>query len=199
MELSTVWRSTRPPFHHRRLGIHPTLLDAARHNPLGVWLARIISSWLNGDTALPGHLGLGSQAFAALMRYHFPGITLPNPLLDGRTTPDPQRAPEREALIELLRAHCVLGYPDADWMARIVAEGCLGEDHLWQDLGLWAREDLSSLLQHAFTPLASRNVNDMKWKKFFYKQLCEAAEISLCRAPSCDACRDYDRCFGPER
>jgi NifQ. len=40
--------------------------------------------------------------------------------------------------------------------------------------------------------------SDMKWKKFIYKQLCEAEGLYVCRAPSCEVCKDYDQCFGKE-
>ncbi|MFM8444786.1 MAG: nitrogen fixation protein NifQ, partial [Methylococcus sp.] len=33
------------------------------------------------------------------------------------------------------------------------------------------------------------------WKKFLYKQLCEAEGIYVCRAPSCGECVDYADCF----
>jgi nitrogen fixation protein NifQ len=38
----------------------------------------------------------------------------------------------------------------------------------------------------------------MKWKKFFYKQLCDRAEVKMCPAPSCQVCNDYQNCFGSE-
>jgi nitrogen fixation protein NifQ len=38
----------------------------------------------------------------------------------------------------------------------------------------------------------------MKWKKFLYRQLCLEEGIYVCRAPSCEVCKDYDLCFGPE-
>ncbi|MEO5349943.1 MAG: nitrogen fixation protein NifQ [Magnetococcus sp. YQC-3] len=193
-DLLPVGRS-RPP---RQFGLYSVLSGAARYSPTGEWLARIISSWLAGETVLPAHLGLGRPALLDLLGYHFPGIVLPDDYPRGCATIDASRAPEREALLELFLDNSSLRAPDAHWLAQIVAAGCLGEDHLWQDLGLWSRNDLSSLLLYGFAPLARRNVRDMKWKKFFYKQLCEAAEIPLCRAPSCEACRDYAGCFGPE-
>ena len=58
-------------------------------------------------------------------------------------------------------------------------------DHLWQDLGLPARGELTALMRRNFPTLAARNVKDMKWKRFLYKQLCEAEGIYTCRAPSC--------------
>ncbi len=83
-------------------------------------------------------------------------------------------------------------------MATIVATGCMAHDHLWQDLGLWSREDLTALMMRNFPTLAGQNTRNMKWKKFLYKQLCNAEGIYVCRAPSCEVCADYQACFGPE-
>ena len=83
-------------------------------------------------------------------------------------------------------------------MAEIVTTACMGGDHLWQDLGLHSREYLSRLMTENFPSLAAKNVHDMKWKKFLYKQLCEKEGINTCRSPSCEYCVDYLSCFGPE-
>jgi len=83
-------------------------------------------------------------------------------------------------------------------LAECVARACMGEDHLWHDLGLPSRAELSALLHEHFAPLAVRNVNGMRWKKFFYKQLCEQVGITVCRAPSCGVCAHYADCFGSE-
>jgi nitrogen fixation protein NifQ len=83
-------------------------------------------------------------------------------------------------------------------VAEAVALACLGDNHLWQDLQLDSRVELSALLHRWFPALAARNTQHMKWKKFFYKQLCERAEIHACRAPSCAVCTDYAQCFGAE-
>jgi len=83
-------------------------------------------------------------------------------------------------------------------VAETVALACLGDNHLWQDLQLPNRSELGALLRLWFPALAAKNVHDMKWKKFFYKQLCEREELFVCRAPSCAVCSDHDKCFGPE-
>ncbi len=54
------------------------------------------------------------------------------------------------------------------------------------------------MLAYNFPDLVARNSKDMKWKKFLYKQLCEAEGLYVCRAPSCEVCKDYQQCFGPE-
>lgn len=83
-------------------------------------------------------------------------------------------------------------------VAKTVALACLGDNHLWQDMQLASRADLSALLKHWFPALVAKNQHDMKWKKFFYKQLCEREEIFICKSPSCGVCCDYAVCFGPE-
>jgi nitrogen fixation protein NifQ len=83
-------------------------------------------------------------------------------------------------------------------LAECVARACLGDDHLWHDLGLPARSVLSDLLRTHFPRLAERNTGNMRWKKFFYLQLCEQVGIRACRAPSCGVCANYGECFGSE-
>ena len=72
------------------------------------------------------------------------------------------------------------------------------DNHLWQDMGLPNRALLSRLMAHNFPALAARNVGDMKWKKFFYRQLCEQANVPICKSPNCADCVDYRVCFGHE-
>ncbi len=81
---------------------------------------------------------------------------------------------------------------------RFVVAACAGENHLWEDMGLPDRETLSRLIRHYFPALYHKNKANMRWKKFFYKQLCDRVESRLCRAPSCGECSDYVSCFGPE-
>lgn len=57
---------------------------------------------------------------------------------------------------------------------------------------------LSCLLRENFPTLAALNTRDMKWKKFFYRQLCERAGVMICKSPNCAECCDFRACFGPE-
>ena len=83
-------------------------------------------------------------------------------------------------------------------LAAAMARACLGHDHLWHDLGLATRDELSRILYTHFPNLAALNVGRMRWKKFFYKQLCERLDVRACRAPSCGVCANMAECFGPE-
>lgn len=160
-------------------------------------MASMLASQLSGNGCMPTRLGLCVADYEAMMQLHFPGATLP---LSYMAEPgyDEQRLPEQDELRSLLLTHRDDPSPEAEWMAQIVVTGCMGNDHLWQDLGLWARKDLSLLMQDNFSGLAAKNDRDMKWKKFLYKQLCLAEGIYVCRSPSCEVCPDYAACFGPE-
>ncbi|MGE0071809.1 MAG: nitrogen fixation protein NifQ [Thiomonas sp.] len=147
--------------------------------------------------------GLDARQTRRLMRYwlndadQILGLDWPSLTWMERQEP---RADEIEDIAALL-LEAADAQRDADaarWLAQIIAAACLGDDHLWQDLRLRSRADLSLLLHGWFPALAARNVNNMKWKKFFYKQLCERAELHICKSPSCAACSDYSLCFGPE-
>lgn len=111
------------------------------------------------------------------------------------------RGDEVVDLVALLLAHAdpsTADHPERNQVAEQIAVACLGDQHLWQDLGLPSRRELSALFEHWFPALAARNSQDMKWKKFLYKQLCEREELFICKAPSCAVCTDRPVCFGPE-
>ena len=145
---------------------------------------------------MPAGLGLPLSDFLDLMDRHFPGVWI-------ATTELPmagsfEREEERQELYRLLLTYRANEDPSESWIAHMVAAGYMGADHLWQDMGLWSRRDLSALLQGNFPDLAARNDRDMKWKKFLYKQLCQEEGIYTCRSPSCEVCVDYASCFAPE-
>lgn len=180
-----------------RQHIYHDLMTCSSQSPNRVWLAQIVASWLCGDGVLPDRLGLELQAFSSLTGRCFPGYPLPERARSGNEL-DFSRMSEKQDL-EILLAQFAAGQDDeTTWLIALIVAACLGNDHLWQDLGLFSRRDLSALLAHNFPELAARNDKDMKWKKFLYKQLCEAEGLYICRAPSCEVCQDYQHCFGAE-
>ncbi|MBI5462931.1 MAG: nitrogen fixation protein NifQ [Gammaproteobacteria bacterium] len=108
------------------------------------------------------------------------------------------RTDEFDDLLRLLLDHRADAGEQTEWLAYAVASGCMGGNHLYQDMGLPDRQALSDLLNRHFTALFVKNAGNMKWKKFFYKQLCDRADVKACSAPSCQVCVDFDACFGPE-
>ncbi|OIO60235.1 MAG: hypothetical protein AUJ55_02235 [Proteobacteria bacterium CG1_02_64_396] len=162
-----------------------------------VWV-RLIASWLGGWGVLPERLGLAPADFARLNQTLLPHADLPESPLATRDAPTLNGAFEYDDLVDLLLSGREGEGIASGWMATVVARGCLGSDHLWQDLGLWSRSDLSTLMNRHFPQVAARNDKDMKWKKFLYRQLCEQEEVLICKSPSCAACADFSVCFGPE-
>lgn len=142
-------------------------------------------------------LGLSPAALTDLSNVYFPDAwrTLPAGALGTGAGSDQLEEPD---LRQLLLDHRARGAPEEHWLAAIVARRSLGANHLWQDLGLFHRDELNALMQRHFPGLKKRNGGDMKWKKFFYRQLCERDGISICKSPNCDVCDDVADCFGPE-
>ncbi|WP_320818628.1 nitrogen fixation protein NifQ [Thalassolituus sp.] len=175
------------------------------------WFAQILRSQRSGHTCLPYFLGLNPADFNWLLHKHLcpqRRSRLLNPWQQEKDNAIHQedlrqqllemRDDEWQEIRQLLRQYRA-GIADSELLiADIVAAACLGGEHLWRDLGLSSRNELSALMNVNFPRLAGTNTGDMKWKKFFYKQLCEAGGGYVCRAPSCDQCTAYDDCFGSE-
>lgn len=180
-----------------RQRLYQELMTHADGSANAVWLAQIISSWQIGEGVLPDALGLGYEVFQRLVNRHFPGCRI-KPVAASGNVLDFKRMLEKQDMEQLLRQYATSHDEASEWLIGIIVAACLGSDHLWQDLGLWSRGELTALLRHNFPELAARNDRDMKWKKFLYKQLCEAEGLYVCRAPSCEVCKDYSLCFGSE-
>jgi nitrogen fixation protein NifQ len=180
-----------------RTALHAALLalpvpPAVAGDPNRSLFASLIAGQASGFGCLPPDLGLGAERRAALLKQYFPGATLPR---FPRQLP---AIPEWEDLRKLLLQHRA-GRDDHEvWLAEILASACAGADHLWQDLGLAQRDELSQLIRHNFPGLAAANSGDMKWKKFLYRQFCAQEGIYVCPAPSCAVCKDHALCFGSE-
>jgi len=109
-----------------------------------------------------------------------------------------ERSADEACLLDLLERCTTAREPFQALLAAMIARRAQRPNHLWQDLGLRNRGELSELMRRHFKPLAARNTGDMKWKKFFYRLICADASYSLCTAPSCAECDDFEHCFGEE-
>jgi nitrogen fixation protein NifQ len=112
--------------------------------------------------------------------------------------PEHQHMDEYDDIVNLLKDHGRDHGEETLHVVAYVADACMGNNHLWQDMQLPNRKALSDLMLYYFPTLAAKNTGDMKWKKFFYKQLCEREDIFICKSPSCGECVDYQLCFGAE-
>jgi len=81
-------------------------------------------------------------------------------------------------------------------MAATVAGACFGARHLWQDIGLAGRQEVSALLARHFPALAAGNTRNLKWKRYLFLRLGQELGAPDLRPPRCDGCEDFDLCFG---
>ena len=82
--------------------------------------------------------------------------------------------------------------------ARLIARACMEPEHLWMSLGLENRGQLTAILECHFPALVAKNERDMRWKKFFYKLLCDIEKVWTCTASSCEICPHHPECYAPE-
>jgi nitrogen fixation protein NifQ len=139
--------------------------------------------------------GLSDARFEKLANEYFFDAELENGCAPGAAR---LAGDEFDDLVALLLDHRAVPDERAAWLCYAIATAAMGENHLWQDMGLPSRNALSDLLREGFPSLAARNDRNMKWKKFFYRQLCERAGVPICKAPHCAECCDFAVCFGPE-
>lgn len=183
------------------------LLEAALTTTNSVFLAHIIGAQCAGHSCLPTHLGLSKQDYEQLVQAHFDNCFCD--IVADHAATAAERGTLRQSLLEMrldewseVRSLLLGEKSDPNAvelaLASIIAAGCLGSGHLWRDLGMASRTMLRDLLQHNFPQLVQRNSRDMRWKKFFYKALCDHNGGHVCRSPSCDLCVNFNDCFGPE-
>lgn len=90
------------------------------------------------------------------------------------------------------------GGPYAIWLAKILAARAAHPGHLWTAMGLFERPELSAAIRRHLPALAAANDQNMRWKRFLYKQVCDLNGGTLCKTPSCGECSDYVLCFVTE-
>lgn len=158
-------------------------------------LALAIAETIAEHRPLSGTTGLDQADLASVIGQYFPHTA---PLLHSLPGGALIRDADEECLLDLLR-HCATdGSAFQIRLAAMIARRAQSPNHLWQDLGLRDRGELGRLMARHFRPLSARNNSDMKWKKFLYRMICRDAGYSLCTAPSCSECCDFEQCFGDE-
>jgi nitrogen fixation protein NifQ len=138
--------------------------------------------------------GLPAEQLNELLAHIFPSAAL----WRFFAAEEVERSADETCLFDLLASCTTSRTVFEARLAAMIARRAQRPNHLWQDLGLRSRRDLTELMTRHFRPLAMRNKQDMKWKKFFYRVICAEAAYALCTAPSCGECDDFDHCFGEE-
>ncbi|WP_407051844.1 nitrogen fixation protein NifQ [Methyloraptor flagellatus] len=163
-------------------------------------LAQALEALQIDGTPVTVSLGLPKDAIIDVLNAYFPVTPRAGFALDMAPAPivDMEEGLLRDLLLDH-RAPAPSASPlVATWLASIVSRRAMQDDHLWQDLGLFERAELGRLLARHFPNLHAGNIRNMRWKKYFYRRLCEAEGFTLCTAPSCAVCTDFGDCFGDE-
>jgi len=158
-------------------------------------LASILAVASTENGAVAERAGLAAVDLASLMAHWFPAACgLGLACADACAAEDDETAMVRD----LLLMHRSSESETSRWLAAMIARRAMEPNHLWEDLGLRDRSELTRLLSRHFAPIASRNTQNMRWKRFFYRALCESDGFVMCTTPVCTECRDFDLCFGDE-
>ncbi|HZZ14194.1 MAG TPA: nitrogen fixation protein NifQ [Paraburkholderia sp.] len=148
-----------------------------------------------GELAL---LGLDGAAWRGLLARRFAfAQALPaarGPLASSDPGPHAAFVQTLHALL-LTYATSSVDADDAHCLATIITHACLRPDHLWRDLGLTGREEVTWMLTRYFPALVERNVAMLRWKKFLAQQLALSTGAEPGPAPGCPGCEDYGQCF----
>jgi nitrogen fixation protein NifQ len=141
-------------------------------------------------------VGLAADELARLIEHWFP---LARDLIASWCRRNDAAEDDETTMVrDLLLAQCSTEGDTGRWLAAMVARRAVEPNHLWEDLGLRDRGELSRLLTRHFAPLAARNIKNMRWKRFFYRMLCEDDGFVMCSTPVCTQCADFELCFGEE-
>lgn len=181
-------RKCVPMLVHRR-SINATLEDAAFTCILQKTLA--LRGLCGGGLAR--RIGIGGTALGVLLMLYVPG----HPVLAPDDYAQEDEGEEQAWVRDLLLAHAEPGCEASRVLAFLIARRSMEGGHLWEDLGLPDRTMLTSIMRQFFPDLAARNVDNMRWKRFFFRQLCEADGLSHCTSPTCCTCPDVELCFEP--
>jgi nitrogen fixation protein NifQ len=162
-------------------------------SPDTVLFARLIGARIEkNDVPL---LGLDAAEFAALVHRHFPDAAFAEPHEAPRFAPRQTFVRDLHALLMWHDRMASRHAEDAHCLAMIIAAASLRPDHLWRDLGLDNRDDVTAMLDRHYPDLIARNVANLRWKKFLAQQVAHANGTMPTCAPGCPGCEDYAFCY----
>lgn len=143
-------------------------------------------------------LGLPEGEIDGLLQRFFPGFD--RFALDDYSLPATAEPPvQNRELLAILRSH--LPQEEAEtalWLVPALCARAAQPGHLWSAMGLFARSELSAAIRRHLPSLAAANSQNMRWKRYLFKQLCELNGGVMCKAPNCGVCSDYAFCFAED-
>ena len=147
-------------------------------------------------------VGLTDSEVETILKTFFPAAK-PG-LLTGKKQPEQTALPEiNEEILSLLLEHVPTrqgrpGLPVATLLCRILVARAAHPGHLWVAMGLFERPELTAAIRRHLPTLAAANNQNMRWKRYLYKQICDRHGGTLCKAPNCGVCSDYSLCFADD-
>jgi nitrogen fixation protein NifQ len=159
-------------------------------------LASILAVAAMEGGAVAERAGLANTDLIRLIEREFPSA---RDIIPMWCAPAGRVEDEEMAMVrDLLLANRSADGDTSRWLSMMVARRAMEPNHLWEDLGLRDREELTRLLDRHFAPIACKNTKNMKWKRFFYRSMCEDDGFVMCSTPVCTQCADFSRCYGDE-
>lgn len=172
----------------------PDVLREDRH-----LFACVLAAAAQETTEMAQAVGLHDADLDDLLATFFPGLSR-SALHRSPPETDAARPESNEGILTILLSHVPAGQPrrqsrTSTWLARILAARAAHPGHLWVAMGLFERPQLSAAIRRHLPSLAQANHQNMRWKRYLYKQLCERDGGLMCKAPNCGVCSDYATCF----
>jgi len=143
-------------------------------------------------------LGLSERALGQMLVSLFPAFEPSR--LDAFAPAEQSSPPEiNRDVVQLLSTYHPHPCSDmANWLTAALAARAAHPGHLWVAMGLFERPELSTAIRRHLPALAAANSQNMRWKRFFFKTICDLNGGTLCKSPNCGVCSDYALCFAPE-
>jgi len=147
-------------------------------------------------------LGLEDDDLAAILEENFPGAS--RSLLKRHATPAKQTPPEsNNEILSILLSHVPTetdqrNRQNSVRLAHIISAREALPGHLWVAMGLFKRPELSAAIHRHLPSLAAANHQNMRWKRYLYKQVCDRNGGTMCKAPNCGVCSDFVLCFSDD-
>ena len=147
-------------------------------------------------------LGLTDRDISALLKKFFPRAE-PD-LLQKHNKAELLKPPEiNEEVLGILLEYVptTLGQHDnlvSVYLCHILAARAALPGHLWVAMGLFERPELTAAIRRHLPSLAEANSQNMRWKRYLFKQVCDRNGGTMCKSPNCGVCSDYATCFADE-
>jgi len=148
---------------------------------------------------LAGALGLDADDMSAILDHFFPSAD--HDLLDWHAVPCENTPPEVNGdVLKILLRHIPIEGDARDLLVasslcKILTARAAHPGHLWIAMGLFERPQLSAAIRRHLPTLAEANSQNMRWKRYLFKQVCDLNGGVMCKSPNCGVCSDYALCF----